>query len=104
MIDDGNTGKTVMVLGKHMYTVEHVHKLLHAEGFGTICMLEEYEELERRLLEHDFDMLLIVGSVEPHFKEDIIQKVKSTKPFAKIIVHHGGPATIPTEVQAAFGR
>lgn len=91
---------TIMVLGKHLYTVEHVIKLLRSDGYETLFMLEEYEEFDRRLLEQEFNILLIVGSIDPHFQARIIQKVEVNKEKVKILIHHGGPATIPAEVKS----
>jgi hypothetical protein len=93
---------TIMVLGKHLYTVEHAMKLLKDEGYETLYMLEDFEEIDRRLLEKEFDMLLVVGSVEPHFKDNIIQQVQVKMPHVKIWIHRGGPATIPSEVKSAL--
>ena len=93
---------TIMVLGKHLYTVEHVIKLLQADGYKTLYMLEEYEEFDRRLLEQEFNVLLIVGSIEPHFQADIIKKVQTNKENVKILIHRGGPATIPAEVRSVL--
>lgn len=102
MSEEINIGTTIMVLGKHLYTVEHVIKLLHADGYECLFMLESYEEIDRRLLEQDFDMLLVVGSVEPHFIGNIIQQVQVKMPHVKVWIHHGGPATIPLEVKSAL--
>lgn len=100
--EETNISKTIMVLGKHLYTVEHVIKLLEPHGHTCIYMLEIDEELDRRLLEKEFDMLLIIGSVEPHLQDNIIQKVQMQKEHVKILIHRGGPATILAEVKAVL--
>ncbi|NNE54468.1 MAG: hypothetical protein HKN32_00510 [Flavobacteriales bacterium] len=92
----------IMIIGKHGYIVENVQRILKGKGYDTVTMLEEYEELQRRMLAYDYKLLLIVGSVEPHMSEDLVQASKKNKPEIPILFHHGGPATIPTEVNAAL--
>ena len=100
--EEEHSAPSIMVLGKYLYTVEHVIKLLQADGYKTLYMLEEYEEFDRRLLEQEFNMLLIVGSIEPHFQVNIIKKVQANKENVKILIHRGGPATIPEEVKSVL--
>ena len=91
--------KLVLIVGKHGYIVENVQRIVKGLGYDTVIMLEEYEDLIRRMLKYDYDLLIVVGSVEPHLSEDIVKSSKESKPNAKILVHHGGPATIPSEIK-----
>lgn len=94
--------KLVLIIGKHGYIVENVQRIVKGLGYDTVIMLEEYEDLIRRMLKYDYALLIVVGSVEPHLAEDIVNASRESKPNAKILEHHGGPATIPSEIEAVM--
>jgi DNA-binding NarL/FixJ family response regulator len=94
--------KIVLVIDRHGYVLENVTALLEKSGYKVFGFLEEQEDLLRKVKTTIFDAILIRGGVEPHFRDEIKELVRSTKPDAKIVEHSGGPATLVSDVNSAF--
>jgi len=94
--------KLVLIISRHEYIVESTQKLLAQQKLRCEYLLEDTDDIVSNALKYDYDLLFIVGSVEPHLVEELCNVSKKEKPNAKVLIHKGGPATIPTEVSEAL--
>lgn len=91
--------QTILVVGHRDYVVENVRTLLEREGFETHGLLSDQEDLQKRLTQHEYQLLLIGGGVDPHIKATIGTWLKEARPLVPMIEHSGGPATVLPEVR-----
>lgn len=89
----------IMVVGRREYVLENVRKLLEREGFETYGLLEDQEDLVKRLLQPDFSLLVMGGGVDPHVQQIINEALGESRPDVKVVHHSGGPATLLPEVR-----
>ena len=94
----------VVVIGKHSYILENIIGILKREGLDPTGMLDEVDELPRKVLKMSFEVLLLGGGIDPHVRASLISAVQLAKPECHIVEHFGGPATIISEISATLSR
>lgn len=93
------TKPAIMVVSRREYVLENVRKLLDREGYQTYGLLEDQEDLVKRLLQPEYQLVVMGGGVDPHVQQTIDQALNESRPGIKVIHHSGGPATLLPEVQ-----
>ena len=88
----------IMVVSRREYVLENVRKLLDREGYQTYGLLEDQEDLVKRLLQPEYQLVVLGGGVDPHVQQTIDQALNESRPGVKVVLHSGGPATLLPEV------
>jgi DNA-binding NtrC family response regulator len=99
-MEEGNS-KHILILGKHQYMVENLQQLLSKAGYK----VAGFHEVEKALEEYkntDLDMLVFTGAVSPNDFSDMLKWKEEQFPQSLVFEHHGGPATLVDEINAAF--
>jgi hypothetical protein len=94
----------VIVIGKHSYILENIMGLLKREGLDPTGLLDDVDELPRKVLKMSFEVLLLGGGIDPHVRGALISSVQLAKPECHIVEHFGGPATIINEISEVLSR
>lgn len=92
------TKPRVVVIGKHEYILENIAGILKREGFEPVGMMEDLDDLPKKVLKREFEVLLFGGGIDPHVRASLLEAVRESRPECHIVEHFGGPATIISEI------
>lgn len=90
---------SIMVIGRREYVLENLCKLLEREGYSTLRMLEDQEDILKRLFQKEYDLLVLGGGVDPHVQQLITEAMTEQSPKTPVLLHSGGPATLVPDVK-----
>jgi hypothetical protein len=96
-----STARHLVVFGKHDYIVENAERLLTKGGYVTKGFTLAADAVEYIKM-NQVDGIFVGGGVDPHDLLGIKTLIGSDFPAMRVIDHFGGPATILSEVEAAF--
>ena len=102
MDQSSESTSSILVIGRREYVLENLCKLLEREGYSTLRMLEDQEDLLKRLFQKEYDLLVLGGGVDPHVQQSVTEAMADRKPEIQVLLHSGGPATLVPDVRKAL--
>jgi len=101
-MEEGNS-KHILILGKHQYMVDNLQNILSKEGYQVVGF-DEVEKATEEYKPPHLDMLVFTGAVNPNDYSEMIKWKEEKFPSSLVFEHHGGPATLADEINAAFAQ